>query len=172
MREIESDPPAVNASAAESPSTSTFPRLLAASIGIFTFLAYLPTLRFQFVHDDRGQIVGNPAMHTWHAVPGYFASHVWAGVGPAYLGNESRPVFLLWLRINDAIFGHQEAGWHFTTVLAPTAPSYHFALGMDLKLKGYWSGALAQFTKELELNPGHQAAAQLAAEIQKQIVRK
>jgi tetratricopeptide (TPR) repeat protein len=56
--------------------------------------------------------------------------------------------------------------------LAPTTPNYHFALGMVLKLKGNGRGAIAEFTRELELNPGHQAAAQQAAEIQRQIAGK
>ena len=82
-----------------------------------TFAVYLPTLRYQFVHDDRGQIVENPAVHSWHAVPGYFTSHVWAAVMPETLGNYYRPLFLLWLRINDAVFGNQAWGWHLTTIL-------------------------------------------------------
>lgn len=63
-----------------------------------------------------------------------------------------------------------EANLRRAAVLAPTTPNYHFALGMVLKLRGNWPGAMAEFRKELELNPGHQAAAQQAAEIQKRIV--
>ena len=83
-----------------------------------TFAVYIPTLRYQFVHDDRGQIVENPAVHSWHAVPTYFTAHVWAAVMPEELGNYYRPLFLLWLRINDAVFGNQAWGWHLTTILA------------------------------------------------------
>jgi tetratricopeptide (TPR) repeat protein len=56
--------------------------------------------------------------------------------------------------------------------LAPSAPNYHFALGMVLKVTGNGSGAMAEFTKELAINPGHHAAAQQAAEIQRQIAGK
>jgi len=55
-----------------------------------------------------------------------------------------------------------EANLRHAIVLAPSTPNYHFALGMVLKVKGNWPGALAEFKKELELNPGHQAAAQQA----------
>jgi len=65
-----------------------------------------------------------------------------------------------------------EANLRRAIALAPRSPNYHFALGMVLKVKGDRSGAMAEFTKELELNPGHQAAAQQAAEIQRQIVGK
>lgn len=83
-----------------------------------TFAVYAPTLRYQFVHDDRGQILDNPAVHSWHSVPGYFTAHMWAGVMPDEWVNYYRPIFLLWLRINDAVFGTQAWGWHLTTVLA------------------------------------------------------
>jgi uncharacterized membrane protein len=70
------------------------------------------------VHDDRGQIVENPAVHSWPFVPSYFTSQVWAGFMPGELGNYYRPLFLLWLRINDAAFGNHAWGWHLTTVIA------------------------------------------------------
>jgi len=83
-----------------------------------TFAVYIPTLRYQFVHDDRGQIVENPAVHSWHSVPTYFTAQVWAAVKPEELGNYYRPLFLLWLRINDVVFGDHAWGWHLTTILA------------------------------------------------------
>ena len=89
-----------------------------AAVLALTFAVYVPTLRYQFVHDDRGQIVENPAVHSWHFVPTYFTSHVWAAVMPGELGNYYRPLFLLWLRINDAVFGSHAWGWHLTTILA------------------------------------------------------
>jgi hypothetical protein len=82
------------------------------------FAVYTPTLRYQFVHDDRGQIVENPAIHSWHGVPTYFTAQVWAAVQPEELGNYYRPLFLLWLRVNDVVFGNHAWGWHLTTILA------------------------------------------------------
>ena len=89
-----------------------------AAVLALTFAVYIPTLPYQFVHDDRGQIAENPAVHSWQAVPAYFTAHVWAAVMPETLGNYYRPLFLLWLRINDAIFGNWVWGWHLTTILA------------------------------------------------------
>jgi len=101
---------------------ATAPRLAAwwgiAVVLALTFAVYIPTLRYQFVHDDRGQIVENPAVHSWHAVPSYFTSQVWAGVKPEDLGNYYRPLFLMWLRINNVAFGDHAWGWHLTTILA------------------------------------------------------
>jgi hypothetical protein len=89
-----------------------------AAVLVLTFAVYSPTLRYQFVHDDRGQIVENPAVHSWRAVPSYFTSYVWAGVLPGQLGNYYRPLFLLWLRINEVICGSHAWGWHLSTILA------------------------------------------------------
>jgi hypothetical protein len=101
---------------------ATAPRLPAwwgiAVVLALTFAVYIPTLRYQFVHDDRGQILENPAIHSWHTVPTYFTAHVWAGVMPEEWVNYYRPLFLLWVRINEAMFGNQAWGWHLTTILA------------------------------------------------------
>ncbi len=54
----------------------------------------------------------------WHYVPSYFSSHVWSFLYPHLLSNYYRPFFLLWLRLNDALFGLHPWGWHLTSVLA------------------------------------------------------
>jgi hypothetical protein len=141
MKKVESGPPAVDPSAAKCPSTNLLPHLLAGAICILTFLAYATTLRFQFVHDDRGIIVDNPAVHSWYAVPSYFTSQVWAAVAPGYLGYAYRPLFLLWLRINSAIFGQHAAGWHFTTVVAHVVATYCVFL-LAHRIFGEWPAAL------------------------------
>jgi tetratricopeptide (TPR) repeat protein len=106
-----------------------------AVVLLLTFAVYIPTLRYQFVHDDRGQIVDNPAVHSWRFVPTYFTAQVWAGVMPGELGNYFRPLFLLWLRINHAAFGNRAWGWHLTTLLAhvlTTLLAYLLALGLGV----------------------------------------
>lgn len=126
MSGIESPPPANSPVASRASFAS--PRLWVGAICFLTFLAYGATLRFQFVDDDRGQILSNPAVHSWRAVPGYFTSHVWAGLGPSFARNEYRPLFLLWLRINDALFGAHPGGWHFTTILVHVLATYFVCL--------------------------------------------
>jgi tetratricopeptide (TPR) repeat protein len=82
-----------------------------------TFLAYVTTFQFKFVYDDESQIVANPLIQQWRYVPYYFGIHVWAFSYPNLAGNYYRPIFLLWLRLNDALFGLKPFGWHLTTVL-------------------------------------------------------
>jgi protein O-mannosyl-transferase len=81
-----------------------------------TALVYVATLSFGFVYDDVPQILNNPAIHDWHFVPQYFTSHVWAAIYPNTSGNYYRPLFLLWLKLNYALFGTKAAGWHLTSV--------------------------------------------------------
>ncbi len=81
-----------------------------------SFLVYLGTLQFEFVYDDLGQIVTNPAVQSWKYLPVYFRSNVWIQQLP--VGNYYRPLFLAWLLINHTLFGLHPAFWHLTTVLA------------------------------------------------------
>ncbi len=84
---------------------------------VLTFVAYIGTLGFPFVSDDRGQIVENPWIQSWRFVPRYFTHHVWGGILPEVFVNYYRPVFLLWLRVNYTMFGLDPRGWHLTSIL-------------------------------------------------------
>ncbi len=85
------------------------------------FLVFLPTLGYQFVYDDKPQILQNPAIHAWKYLPQYFTSHAWAELYPNVLGNYYRPLFLLWFRLNHAMFGLDPKGWHLTSILCHVA---------------------------------------------------
>jgi len=92
--------------------------LLVLGIG---FAIYVPSLQYEFVHDDLSQIVANPRVQSWEYLPGYFTTHVWAhlyGVGQA---NYYRPLFLVWLLLNHTLFSLNPLGWHLTTVAAHLA---------------------------------------------------
>ncbi|HMD83368.1 MAG TPA: tetratricopeptide repeat protein [Terriglobia bacterium] len=98
-----------------------FAETLVCAIALFV---YIPTLGFEFVYDDKPQIIQNPAIHAWRYVPHYFTSHAWAELYPNVSGNYYRPLFLLWFRLNHAIFGLNPEGWHLTTVLCHVAATY------------------------------------------------
>jgi protein O-mannosyl-transferase len=111
-------------SAAENRSPETVPAerpfppwLMILVVLLLTFAAYAPTLHYAFVHDDRGQIVENPSVQSWSHLPDYFTKQVWAGFMPGVEGNYYRPVFMIWLRLNDMVWGLHPWGWHLTTVL-------------------------------------------------------
>jgi protein O-mannosyl-transferase len=88
------------------------------------FLVFVPTLGFQFVYDDKPQIIQNPAIHAWRYLPHYFTSHAWAELYPHVNGNYYRPLFLLWFRLNHAVFGLDPKGWHLTTIFCHVAATY------------------------------------------------
>ncbi len=91
--------------------------LLAAAL-ILTFIAYCGTVSFHFAYDDRAQILSNPIIHSWGFTPRYFTEHVWQSIDPDEPGNYYRPIFLVWLRMNDMLFGSRPWGWHLTSLMA------------------------------------------------------
>ncbi len=93
------------------------PGVMEVFVCALTALIYVATLSFGFVYDDVPQILKNPAVHEWRFVPQYFTSHVWSAIYPNSSGNYYRPLFLLWLRVNYALFGTAAWGWHLTSVL-------------------------------------------------------
>jgi protein O-mannosyl-transferase len=109
--------------AAKSETTPTRKRarmgevFIVALILLATLATYIGTLWYEFVYDDDGQIVANSYIQYWRHVPRYFISQVWAQLFPRAGGNYYRPLFLLWLRLNDAWFGLRPEGWHATAIL-------------------------------------------------------
>ena len=98
-----------------------------------TFVAYAAALRFGFVYDDHILVVGNDSIRSWHYLPSYFTSHIWSFWYPHLLSNAYRPLLLIWLRLNDALFGLHASGWHFTSVAVHVAVSYLvYRLGLRL----------------------------------------
>lgn len=91
--------------------------LALALILAVVFLAYLDTLWFQFVHDDRFQILGNTWLRSWKYLPRYFTADVWSFEHPVFRGTFYRPIFLLWFRLQYLVFGRNPWGWHLCTVL-------------------------------------------------------
>src|ERR1019366_4886296 len=69
---------------------------------------------FEFVYDDFGQIVYNPWIKSRHLIFGYFTTHVWAQSGGLAL--YYRPVYMLWLGANYAIFGLNPLYWHLAAI--------------------------------------------------------
>jgi tetratricopeptide (TPR) repeat protein len=81
-------------------------------------LAYLQSIRYQFVFDDPDQIVNNAAVHSWSSVPHYFTSDVSPHATADEVGNFYRPVFLLWLLVNYKIGGLNPVWWHSVSIAA------------------------------------------------------
>jgi protein O-mannosyl-transferase len=91
---------------------------------VLTFVAYAGTLGYNFVYDDKSQIVQNPKITSWKLAPLYFTEHVWSHLQTKVMGNYYRPVFLLWLLINNTLFGLNAVWWHLATIAVHVAATY------------------------------------------------
>ena len=83
---------------------------------LVTALTYVGTIRFDFVYDDFPQIVNNPFLRAWRYAPQYFISSVWKQMAPGAVGNYYRPIFLMFLRMNYALFADRPLGWHLFAI--------------------------------------------------------
>jgi len=91
--------------------------LAALAVAILTFAVFSPTLTYGFVYDDHAQIVETKQLNSWRMIPNYFTGHVWKWKSPHEKGVYYRPVFLLWLLLNQTLFGLSAPLWHLTNVL-------------------------------------------------------
>ncbi len=83
-----------------------------------TALPYLPSLRYHFVYDDDVQIVNNASIQNWESVPSYFTNTLFGSSDRTAASNfHYRPIFFLWLRINDSLWGRNPIGWHVCALL-------------------------------------------------------
>jgi tetratricopeptide (TPR) repeat protein len=83
---------------------------------LVTAVTYVGTIRFDFVYDDFPQIVNNPFLKAWRYAPQYFVSSVWKQLAPSLPGHYYRPLFLLLLRTNYALFAGRPLGWHLAAI--------------------------------------------------------
>ncbi len=89
-----------------------------------TVLAYVGTLSFGFVYDDKPVIVDNVVIRSWRLVAHYFIPQISAHIAAPSSGTFYRPVTLLWTRLNYAIFGLNPAGWHFAMLACHVLMTY------------------------------------------------
>jgi len=100
----------------KSPVTSLREKYIVRILLLVTAVTYVGAIRFNFVYDDFPQIVNNPFLRSWHYVPQYFVSSIWKQMAPTLPGNYYRPLFLLWLRTNYALFAGRPLGWHLVAI--------------------------------------------------------
>jgi hypothetical protein len=89
-----------------------------------TFVAYLSTLSFGFVYDDKPVIQDNVVIRSWSLVARYLAHKIPADLALPASGTFFRPVTLLWLRLNYAVFGPNPTGWHFAMLMGHVLMTY------------------------------------------------
>lgn len=113
--------------------------LIGTALGV---LAFLRTLGFDFVYDDVVVIENNPWIAAWRYVPRYFTERLWAFAGAQGNWRYYRPMFLLWARINDWLFGLRAIGWHAAAVaLHGVVIWLMYAVGKKI-LRDDWGAAI------------------------------
>lgn len=88
-----------------------------------TALAYVGTLSFGFVYDDKPVIEDNPAIRSWHFLAQNIP-HIFGGTSSPYSGTFYRPITLIWLRLNYLLFGLWPAGWHLAMLAVNVLMTY------------------------------------------------
>ena len=109
------------------PKLSATPRQLLFLLLAGGALLYARSLSSQFVYDDAIQIVSNPRITAWTYAPSYFTQQLWTGIQSA---SYYRPLLLIWLRLNHALFAFNPVGWHAALIalhLAATAVAFLLA---------------------------------------------
>jgi Flp pilus assembly protein TadD len=116
-----SGPPAESAAARRAGDTAPASQIAGFSLLLVVILTAIPYWRvsqFGFVYDDDQQVVANKAIRNWQSVPSYFST----SVGGLFDTDPStntyyRPLFVLFLRVNHALFSLEPAGWHVSSLL-------------------------------------------------------
>ena len=158
-----------NAAREQAQGLPSFRTLLGLALGL-GLLSYLPALRFSFIYDDQYQIVNNLKLRDWSHVRGYFTSQLWASTGMDWVSNYYRPIFLIWLRVNYALFGAHATYWHATSIALHLVVIWLvFIAGRELLELLGWKTGPARMTAALAalvfaLHPAHgEAVAWLSA---------
>lgn len=81
---------------------------------LLCLLAYLPSLRHDFISDDRPLVVENPYIKSWEYLPEMLSRDAWNISEPT---NYWRPVFSLSLALDYSLWGLNPLGFHLTNIL-------------------------------------------------------
>jgi len=92
--------------------------LLAAAVG---FAVFAPTLGHQFVWDDRATVLHNREIRSLANAPAFFSGHAFSGAADELRDIQVieyyRPVWVLSLALNHAMWGDRPFGYHLINVL-------------------------------------------------------
>jgi protein O-mannosyl-transferase len=117
------------------------PAVLLPTLAFATAILYSGTLFFEFVWDDKAQIVNNPLIRSLGKLHKVFVSDLWYHTVRFQL--YYRPLFVIWSMLNYAVVGLRPWAWHLTAVLVHVAAVLAvFWLVRKLGVE-YWTAALA-----------------------------
>lgn len=108
---------------------------------------YCRDLKYDFLLDDVQFILLNQNTFSWHNLKIIFTKDAFFTQGPAVpvplVALHYRPVFMLWLMLNQQLFGSVLPWWHLTSLLLHLGVTYLvYKLGLKM-LQEPWAAALA-----------------------------
>ena len=97
-------------------------KIFAAVVFIALLAAWVwsPTLHFGFVYDDHLQIESNPQLQSWSGLGHALREPLWTQLGPEKASPYYRPLFLLVLFMQHALFGSNPLPWHLVSICLHT----------------------------------------------------
>ncbi len=87
-------------------------------------VAYLGSLGYGFIFDDRRQIALNPQVQSWGYLSRLLTTHVWSQKAAETLIPQYRPLFSVWLLIIYSFAGATEWVWHAASIALYALSTY------------------------------------------------
>src|SRR5262249_42857830 len=121
---------------------TTGPVMLRVAL-VLTFLAYVRTVTFDWVFDDHYQVTMNPWLDSWGSLKQIFTLHSWAFSDFTMPAKFYRPMYLVWLLLNNQIFHGTPAWFHLAGVALHLVVVYLAYLTARRLLGNDWLAAVA-----------------------------
>jgi hypothetical protein len=114
---------------------------------LLTAAIYCRDLKYDFLLDDIFLILMNQATVSWHNLKTIFTTDIFFVHGPSVplpmAALHYRPIFMLWIMLNQQFFGSVFPWWHLTSLLLHICVVFLvYKLGVQV-LKERWTAALA-----------------------------
>jgi tetratricopeptide (TPR) repeat protein len=106
---------------------------------------YCRAVRYDFILDDLPLILLNDTITSWRNIGLIFRTHIFYSKygAPSLSVVHYRPIYMLWLMLNEQLFGKVLPWWHLTSLLLHTAVTFLvYELAVKV-LKEPWTAALA-----------------------------
>jgi Flp pilus assembly protein TadD len=112
---------------------------------LFTAAVYCRDLQYSFVLDDNPLIFTNENLASWRNWKIFFRTDIFSASGPSIplsFSAHYRPIYMLWLMINEQLFGLIVPWWHLTSLLLHICAIYLvYQLGLRVFKEG-WTATL------------------------------
>jgi len=86
-------------------------------LALTAFLAFAPTIPFEFVYDDELQILRNPWIRSWENVANFFTTDVWAFARTEKVSNYYRPLHMAVYAVAYSFSGLRPEAYHVLNIL-------------------------------------------------------